>query len=175
MSRAWPVEGIDPEGTLAENARRILAVRMAEFYSYTPIVGREEAVVELHDLRIAAKRLRYSLELFRAVFGEEGERQIARVKALQEELGLIHDHDVRIALVEDELAALPDGGRGNGAGPAAAGGDPRSGLVLLLGRERAARRAAHAAFVALWHRCQAEGMRGGLAALSASPIGAATD
>ena len=69
MSRAWPVEGIAPEGTLGDNARRILAVRIAEFYSYAPIVANEAATEELHNLRIAAKRLRYTLELFRAVFG----------------------------------------------------------------------------------------------------------
>jgi inorganic triphosphatase YgiF len=179
MSRAWPVEGIDPGASLGENARRILAVRMAEFYSYAPIVRREEEVTALHDLRIAAKRLRYSLELFRAVFGAAGEEQIERVKAIQEELGQIHDHDVRIALVEDELAALKAKGGGKKArarglesesGSAEAdGADPRSGLVMLLGRQRAARRGRHAAFVALWDRCQAEGMREALAALSARP------
>ena len=53
MSRAWPVSDIEPDETLAANARRILAVRMAEFYSYAPIVHVEEAVQPLHDLRIA--------------------------------------------------------------------------------------------------------------------------
>src|SRR5215218_9276808 len=106
MSRAWPVEGIVPEASLATNARRILAVRIAEFYSYAPIVVLETATEELHNLRISAKRLRYTLELFRAVFGESGERQIERVKAIQEELGNLHDADVRIALILDELSEL---------------------------------------------------------------------
>ena len=101
MSRAWPVDDLDPDASLATNARRILAVKMAEYYSYAPIVPIETAVEELHDLRIAAKRLRYTLELFRVVFGGRGEAQIERVKAIQEELGAIHDHDVRIALIED--------------------------------------------------------------------------
>ncbi len=92
MSRAWPVPDIDPDGTLEENARRILAVKMGEFYSYAPIVHAEDEVEALHNLRIAAKRLRYTLELFRVVFGPEGERQIERVKAIQEELGQVHDH-----------------------------------------------------------------------------------
>ena len=61
-------------------------------------LGLETATEELHNLRISAKRLRYTLELFRAVFGESGERQIERVKAIQEELGNLHDADVRIAL-----------------------------------------------------------------------------
>jgi CHAD domain-containing protein len=110
MSRAWPVEGIEPDGTLADNARRILAVRMAEYYSYAPIVQVEEAVEALHDLRIAAKRLRYTLELFQDVFGETGRRNIERVKAIQQELGDVHDHDVRISLIDEELASLEAAG-----------------------------------------------------------------
>ena len=191
MSRAWPVPDVDPNGSLEENARRILAVKMGEFYSYAPIVHTESAVEPLHDLRIAAKRLRYTLELFRVVFGAEGEQQIARVKAIQEALGQLHDHDVLIALIEDELKTLgPESGigrfptedrmpRGAGGGEARALGlaprtatDPTVGLRALLHRRRAGRTAHYHAFVALWDRVAAEGMRADLAALSASPIAA---
>ena len=187
MSRAWPVDDIDPDASLAANARRILAVRTAEFYSYGPIVALESAVEQLHDLRIAAKRLRYTLELFRAVFGECGERQIDRLKALQEELGNLHDLDVRIGLIEDELTALateqtaelgaalaaaPD--RDHAAITAAAlrppPDDPRRGLIALLGRHHAARRDRYRAFLALWTRFADEGMRADLVSLSSAPV-----
>jgi hypothetical protein len=184
MSRAWPVAGIAPEGTLAENARRILAVRIAEFFSYAPIVTDETAIEELHDLRIAAKRLRYTLELFRVVFGEVGERQIERVKAIQEELGNFHDADVRVALIQDELTALGAEqtaalGKTLAAAPVSAHqaiastalrpppDDPRRGLVALLGREYGARKRSYEAFRAMWERFAAEGMRRELVGLSA--------
>ena len=187
MRRAWPVEGIEPDGTLAENGRRILAVRIAEFYSYAPIVSDETATEELHDLRIAAKRLRYTLELFRTVFGEVGERQIERVKAIQEELGNLHDADVRIALIEDELAALgmeqtATLGKTLATAPVSAHpaitatalrpppDDPRRGLVALLGREYEARKRSYEAFHAIWERFGAEGMRRELVTLSALPV-----
>lgn len=187
MSRAWPVDGLDPEELLAVNARRILAVKMAEFYSYAPIVPIEEAVEALHDLRIATKRLRYSLELFRVVFGDRGAAQIERVKELQEELGAIHDHDVRIVLVEQELASLTATqtaavgaalatapGRDHAAITASAlrppPDDPRRGLIALLGRQHVARRERYRAFRELWDRLAAEGMRADLAALSAAPL-----
>ena len=187
MSRAWPVADIDPDATLAVNARRILAVRMAEFYSYTRVVPLEEATEALHALRIAAKRLRYTLELFRSVFGERGERQIERVKALQEELGELHDSDVRIALIEDELARVAvDQAAAVGQALAAATtddhdaitaaalrpppDDPRRGLIALLGREYQARRDHYAAFRTLWDRLAADGLRAELAALSATPL-----
>jgi CHAD domain len=188
VSRAWPVEGIEPEATLAENARRILAVKIAELYSYAPAVPVEAASEALHDMRIAAKRLRYTLELFRAVFGEVGERQIERVKALQEELGTLHDLDVRIALVEEELARqaavqaaavsreLAGAEAEEHAAITAAAlrpppDDPRRGLIALLGRQHAARRERYRSFVALWERTNAEGMRGELVGLSATPVG----
>ena len=163
MSKAWPVDGIDPEESLAANARRILAVRMAEFYSYAPIVAREEAMEELHALRIAAKRLRYTLELFRDVFGETGERQIERVKAMQESLGEVHDHDVRLGLIAEELKALE-------SAPSVDGSDPIPGLLGLRSRQVAGRKAHYHAFRDLWDRAAVDGMRQELAHLSAVPV-----
>jgi hypothetical protein len=187
MSRAWPVNEIDPDASLAYNARRILSVRMAEFYSYERVVPLESAMAEHHALRIAAKRLRYSLELFRAVFGELGERQIERVRRIQEELGTLHDHDVRIGLIEAELVSLAahqtaEAGAALAMSPSSDHAaitatalrpppdDPRRGLLALLGREHVARRDSYAAFRALWDQYGREGMRAELAALSSTPL-----
>jgi hypothetical protein len=187
MSRAWPVDGIEPDGSLGDNARRILAVRIAEFYSYAPIVSNEQATEELHNLRIAAKRLRYTLELFRVVFGEVGERQIERVKAIQEELGNLHDADVRIDLIQNELTILGAEqtvtlGKTLAAAPASSHqaiastalrpppDDPRRGLVAQLGREFGTRKRAYDAFLALWDGYGAEGMRRELVGLSAMAL-----
>lgn len=52
---------------------------------------------QLHDLRIASKHLRYTLELFETPLGTAGQTLIKTVKAAQEHLGLIHDADVAIA------------------------------------------------------------------------------
>jgi hypothetical protein len=187
MSRAWPVVDVDPEASVIENARRVLAVRIAEFYSFAPIVPHPELVDGLHDLRIAAKRLRYTLELFRPQFGECGKRQIERVKAIQEALGALHDHDVRIGLIGDELSALmveqsremrqeiADASPDTLAAIAAAAlrpppDDPRRGLIALLGREHAGRREAYAQFRSLWERFAVEGMREELVGLSVTPL-----
>lgn len=187
MSRAWPVDDIEPEASVVENARRVLAVRIAEFYAFAPVVGLPELSDPLHDLRIAAKRLRYTLELFRPQFGAAGERQIDRVKAIQEALGTLHDHDVRIELIGDELSRLmveqsrqtrqeiADASPEALAEIATAAlrpppDDPRRGLIALLGREHAGRRVAYARFETLWRRFAEEGMRAELVALSAMPL-----
>jgi hypothetical protein len=187
VSRAWPVEDIDAGAPVMDNARRVLAVRIAEFYSFEPIVPYSELSAALHDLRISAKRLRYTLELFRPQFGEAGERQIERMKAIQEILGTLHDHDLRIDLIGDELSQLmleqsrktrsdiADASPEELAAIASAAlrpapDDPRRGLIALLGREHAGRRAAYTRFRELWNTFAGEGMRRDLVALSVTPL-----
>jgi hypothetical protein len=187
LSRAWQVDDVDPDAPVIDNARRVLAVRIAEFYSFEPIVSHPELSEALHDMRISAKRLRYTLELFRSQFGKAGERQIERVKAIQELLGTLHDHDVRIDLIGEELSQLmveqsrktrsdiADASPDEIAAIAAAAlrpppDDPRRGLIALLGREHAGRRAAYAQFRELWDSCDGDGMRRDLVELSFTPI-----
>jgi hypothetical protein len=187
VAKAWPVSDVDRRASVLVNARRILAVRVAELFSYVPVVAHPEHIEALHDLRIAAKRLRYTLELFRPQLGVAGERQIERVKAIQEALGLLHDHDVRIVLIGDELSRLAveqslatqaslAGASEGEIGVIAASAlrpppdDPRRGLIALLGREHAARRAAYARFRQLWEEYAASGMRQELVALTVTPL-----
>lgn len=187
MSRAWRVDDVDPEAPAIENARRVLAVRIAEFYSFEPVVPHPELSEALHDLRISAKRLRYTLELFRPQFGKAGARQIERVKSIQEILGTLHDHDVRIDLIGDELSQLmveqswktrsdiADASSEALAAIAAAAlrpppDDPRRGLIALLGREHAGRRTAYARFRELWDTYARDGMRRDLVELSVTPL-----
>ena len=60
-------------------------------------------VETLHDLRIAAKWLRYALEFVREALGPESAPLIARVTALQDHLGLMHDADVTAAMARTFL------------------------------------------------------------------------
>jgi hypothetical protein len=187
VAKAWSVPQINPSASLAENARRILAVRIGEYYSYAPIVDDERQMEALHNLRIAAKRLRYTLELFRSVFGEIGERLIDQVKEIQELLGQLHDHDVRIALIEDELAKLAVEqtaalGRTLASSPTSAHeaiataalrpppDDPRRGLLALLGRQYTSRHDVFERFHKRWQEFAAQGMRAELVRLSAMPL-----
>ncbi len=63
----------------------------------------------LHALRIAGKRLRYTLEFFREVLGPDTPALIARVTALQDHLGALHDADVAAHLVREFLAGSAAG------------------------------------------------------------------
>jgi CHAD domain-containing protein len=52
------------------------------------------AVNELHALRIETKKLRYALEFFHEVLGEETEEVIAELKIIQDHLGNLNDANV---------------------------------------------------------------------------------
>ncbi len=59
-------------------------------------------------MRIAAKRLRYVLEICGFAFGPEMRQAEREAKWLQDVLGEVHDCDVLLPLVEDHLARLRD-------------------------------------------------------------------
>lgn len=107
--RARRVKGLEPNGTLADNAERIVRVRLDELQSFIPRALDPDEVVALHDMRIAAKRLRYVLEVTaETCFGPYAETALRRTKELQDLLGEIHDCDVQLPRVQariDELRA----------------------------------------------------------------------
>jgi hypothetical protein len=183
MSRAWPVTNLDPGAPVDANARKVLAVRIAEFYSYEPAVDEPTWSPELHNMRIAAKRLRYTLELFAPQFGESGKIQVERIKQIQEALGVLHDRDIEIEVVGAELsAAMADEADRVRAELANATpqqmtaiatsamrpppDDVRRGLISLLSMAHAERQEAYDRFTSLWRRLSEEGMRRDLVALS---------
>ena len=61
--------------------------------AYEPVL-RWADVETLHDLRIAGKWLRYTLEFVREALGPDSAPIIERVTGLQDHLGLMHDADV---------------------------------------------------------------------------------
>ncbi len=65
--------------------------------AYEPVM-RWADVTTLHDLRIAAKWLRYTLEFVREALGAEAGPVIEKVVALQDHLGWLHDADVAAGL-----------------------------------------------------------------------------
>lgn len=104
--RARDVAGLDPGAAVAENAARIVLVRIDEIRALAVDARRRDAARAQHDLRIAAKRLRYVLEAIGGCFGEPAEAARQRARELQDLLGGIHDCDVmlpRVARHREEL------------------------------------------------------------------------
>lgn len=79
---------------LIEIANQAIRTRLAEFLAFDEIVPQREKVQELHAMRIAAKRLRYTLETFAPLFEDGLRGYIKSMRASQDMLGEIHDCDV---------------------------------------------------------------------------------
>ena len=164
--KARKVKRLDADGPLADNARRIIEVRTAELHSFSPAVLDPRNVEALHDMRIAAKRLRYVLELTTPVFGDPAEKAAKRAKKLQDLLGEIHDCDESIPRVERhiERLRLDDAARLSAQAPEGADDlDPAAvrdaphrflyrGLEALIVYLRARRDVLYARFVGEWER-----------------------
>jgi CHAD domain-containing protein len=98
--KARAVEGLDPAGPLRLNAARIVRTRLDELCGFAESALAPDASRAQHDMRIAAKRLRYLLELFGACLGEEAEAARRAAKQLQSVLGDLHDCDLMLPKVE---------------------------------------------------------------------------
>jgi hypothetical protein len=100
-----PVKKLDPSRSLGENAARIVKVRLDEMRAFAPkaLDGKEKAQ---HDMRIAAKRLRYVLEVTGFCFGKPADTARRRARDLQDILGEIHDCDVMLPRIRGHLEEL---------------------------------------------------------------------
>jgi hypothetical protein len=106
MAKPRPVTGIDPSRRVRPNARKILAARIDEVFQYDGLVANPANITDLHNMRIAFKRLRYLLEIFGGAFGADLDSFVDQVKSMQDLLGDIHDCDVQVPMLEAHLAWL---------------------------------------------------------------------
>jgi CHAD domain-containing protein/inorganic triphosphatase YgiF len=82
----------------------ILYARLADVNAYAEWVeGSYLSVNRLHRLRIAAKGMRYTLEFFEGIFGEEAKKMIKDLKSLQDHLGNLHDSIIAVDLLDSFL------------------------------------------------------------------------
>ena len=87
--------------------RSVLARVEAAWRDWQAALSRAEqtcAVTTVHGLRIATKRLRYRVELARALGDEAAEPVLEWARAVQRELGDWHDHQVLQQLIAESLA-----------------------------------------------------------------------
>lgn len=103
MAKAKPVYGLDAFSETRYSLPAIFSSRIAELWSWAPHIHDPANVSELHDMRIAAKRLRYCFEFFTPLFGKEFKPTLDTFKKLQDFLGEIHDCDVWVDYLRSEL------------------------------------------------------------------------
>jgi len=96
------------DGPRPRNVRHLIPVlifeRWAAVRAFGPWVGLSDTpLTRYHQLRIAAKGLRYTLEYFSELLGKEAKLCLERVKALQDHLGDLQDAVVACGLLRDYL------------------------------------------------------------------------
>ncbi len=149
MAKALPLYAVNPQETLRSNAPLMLHTRLEELYQFAPYISDPARVEELHNMRIAAKRLRYTLEIFAPCFsGKDFEKLSASAKSVQEQIGEIHDRDVRGPLLSAFLTAH-----------AAARPEIRPGLERLIQSQQSERAALYRKFIAYWNKLQKQGFK----------------
>jgi CHAD domain-containing protein len=111
MARARPIEGLDAEQPYAAAAAKIVAVRTREVADHSRDVLDVADIERVHDMRVATRRLRAALEIFRPCFPAAPYADaLDEVKAIADALGERRDRDVTIVALErfaDGLAS-PD-------------------------------------------------------------------
>ncbi len=87
-------------GSCAANARRVLPRMASEFFAIgRGICAGDPSLAELHRLRLAGKRLRYCLELFRKFYRREMRGRLRSLRRIQRLLGAVSDCDATGSLI----------------------------------------------------------------------------
>ncbi len=157
---------------LAENALRMATVRIDELWSFANAASKPKDTEALHDMRIAAKRVRYLLELMEPCLGEPAAKGAKRAKKLQSLLGEIHDCDELLPMVREhnkrlraeDAQALRLSAEGEpDLEPAAARAAPHRaryrGLGSLHAYLQARRGVLYARFLGEWAELERQGLR----------------
>ena len=97
-------DGLGAAGVLPTAPHRIRDTAASRIWAAYEVVRAYEPTLRwadvptLHELRIAAKWLRYTMEFVRECLGPDAAPLIAKVTALQDHLGLMHDADVAASM-----------------------------------------------------------------------------
>lgn len=105
-------ESVDASLTLGEVAYAAMRRRFAEFLRHEPGVRLGEGAEEVHDMRVASRRLRAVLQNFEPALSEKALRFEPELKHFAAVLGEVRDLDVQLGRIEAWISASPEEDRG---------------------------------------------------------------
>ncbi len=101
--------GLTPTDSLAEAGRKVLSFHFARMLQHEPGTRQGEDIEALHDMRVATRRMRAALDIFRPGFKKKiVSRLNKRLKATGRALGRVRDLDVFIEHLQQYRQTLPD-------------------------------------------------------------------
>ncbi len=124
---------VSPESSIGELAYAVLRRQLAVLRDKEPGTRLGEDIEELHDMRVATRRLRAGLALFADVLPVRAQAFYEELGWLGRVLGAVRDLDVQIA----GLGAMAEETADLAATLLQVDGDPLAELAALLDRERA--------------------------------------
>lgn len=104
MAPARPVHDLDCEESFRRAAGKIIWTRFEEMMSFRDIALKGKDIEGVHDMRVASRRLRAAVELFRDVFPRTKLKPLlSDVKRLADALGEVRDLDVMLDRLGSDL------------------------------------------------------------------------
>jgi CHAD domain-containing protein len=178
MPEIIPARALRPDMPFALAAYEALASHLAAVYVWATFLPQPDRAHEHHQMRIAAKRLRYVLDAFAGVLPPDAEACAADLKQLQTALGTLHDLDTLFISVEDAMIQVkPAPHRPHNEARRARTARRRASLDTLLSTIAAERDALHQQCLAVWRDIQTRDafapLRRALHTLATTPTAAA--
>lgn len=154
---------------LFELAFSSIKARLQELLVFDESVRIETNVAELHAMRISAKHLRYTMEAFDSLYGDEIKPFINQTKKLQDLLGSIHDADVWTEMIptfikEEEQRITTYFGHNRSLRRLLPG------LKAFVDNRKLSRAEDYQVFIQMWDKTLQEGMWDNLDALINAPL-----
>jgi CHAD domain-containing protein len=156
MAKARPVPGLHAQLPFAEAAAATVRVRTEELFDAQDGVLDTTEVERVHAMRVATRRLRAVLEIYRPCFEQEHYRPVLRdVKALADALGARRDPDVQLLALDRLEADMPE--------------EDRAGLELLAAEVREEQAAGNELLAVALAESERSDLRGRLLGLLEGP------
>ena len=103
VRKATESEDSDKAKSFAEAGREVIGERLKEFCELSENIYEPFIDKPLHKLRIAVKRLRYTIELYTVCWGEKLEPFADGLSDMQDHLGEVHDADIWLEFLSERL------------------------------------------------------------------------
>ncbi|MCU1259109.1 MAG: hypothetical protein JWO80_1994 [Bryobacterales bacterium] len=101
MAKKIALEWSENAGAL-DNARAQLPMLAGDYFrAGRKLLGGKHSAKTMHKLRLRTKHFRYTLELFREVYGKSLEKRLELLKPLQDALGDLNDCATTLDLLGD--------------------------------------------------------------------------
>ncbi len=100
---------LEPTDTMAEAGRKVIGFHFARMLQHEPGTRLGEDIEELHDMRVATRRMRAALRIFGESFSKKKSKPIRKgLKETGQALGAVRDLDVFMEKLAQHRQTLPE-------------------------------------------------------------------